>query len=147
MMPFIEKSKLPRLPRAWYRGRAVVFWTHTFEGRATGWLSEQFHAHFREVLLHACSRYELACPVYVLMPDHWHLVWMGIREASDQHTATRFLRKHLQPHLSQAKLQDRAHDHVLREDERKRGAFMATCSYVFENPVRTGLVAKWPDWP
>lgn len=27
------KSKLPRLPREWYRGRAVLFWTQTIEGR------------------------------------------------------------------------------------------------------------------
>ncbi len=146
-MPFIKKSKLPRLPREWYRGLAVVFWTHTFEHRATGWLSAGFHAQFREVLLHTCGRYELACPVYVLMPDHWHLVWMGLAAHSDQHTATRFLRKHVQRRLGRAKLQDRAHDHVLRDEERKRGAFMSTCHYLFENPVRAGLVPKWEEWP
>lgn len=145
-MTFTQKSKLPRLPREWYQGRAVVFWTHTFENRATGWLSESFHTRFREVLLHACARYELACPIYVLMPDHWHLVWMGLRDESDQHNATRLLRKHLQRHVGRAKLQDRAHDHVLREEERKRGAFMATCQYVCENPVRAHLVATWREW-
>jgi REP element-mobilizing transposase RayT len=125
----------------------VVFWTHTVENRATGWLGEKFYAYFRETLLHACGRYGLVCPIYVLMPDHWHLVWMGFTADSDQHSATKFLRKNLAPHVTPAKLQDRAHDSVLREEKRKRGAFAAACEYVRENPVRAGLVARWPDWP
>lgn len=141
-----KKSKLPRLPREWYQGRAVVFWTHTIEGRATGWLDEKFHQHFQEVLLHTGARYELACPAYVLMPDHWHVVWMGLAETSDQHTATRFLREHVVAQLGAARLQDRAHDRVLREEQRKRGAFVAACGYVRENPVRAGLVTEWREW-
>ncbi len=146
-MPLTAKSKLPRLPREWYQGRAAVFWTHTFEHRATGWLDERFHARFREVLLHACSRYQLACPVYALMPDHWHLVWLGLAEQSDQRLAAAFLRQHLKPVLGKARLQDRAHDHVLREKERERGAFMSACQYVLENPVRAGLCENRADWP
>ncbi len=146
-MPFTPKSKLPRLPREFYQGRAAVLWTHTFEHRATGWLDVPFHGRFREILLHACARYQLACPAYMLMPDHWHLVWLGLAEESDQYTATSMLRKHLQPHLDAAKLQDRAHDHVLREKERERGAFMSACRYVLENPERAGLVPQWSAWP
>ncbi len=145
-MTFDAKSKLPRLPREWYRGRAVVFWTHTLEQRAVGWLSDAFHGRFREVMLHACARYQLACPVYALMPDHWHIVWMGLADESDQHSATKFLRLHLRHHLGAARLQDRAHDHVLREGERKRNAFMAACHYVRENPVRAGLTMQERDW-
>jgi putative transposase len=146
-MNFTPKSKLPRLPREWYQGRAVVLWTHTFEDRATGWLAADFHGWFREVLLHTCARYALACPVYVLMPDHFHLVWMGLADRSDQYAATRFMRKHAKPRLGLAELQDRAHDAVLREDQRKRGAFVSACHYVCENPVRAGLVENWRAWP
>jgi putative transposase len=143
---FERKSKLPRLPPDWYRGGAAVIWTHTIEQRAKGWLDAAFHARFREVLVHAGARYSLVCPAYVLMPDHWHVVWLGVAGASDQRTATRFLRQHLQPHLGAARLQDRAHDHVLREGERERGAFVSAVSYVRENPVRAGLCATWVDW-
>jgi REP element-mobilizing transposase RayT len=146
-MPQTQKSHLPRLPRTGYQGRAFVFWTHTFENRATGWLIDSFHARFREVLLHACARYQLACPIYVLMPDHWHLVWIGLGEASDQMLATAFLRRNLREALAPAKLQDRAHDHVLRDRERERDAFTATCRYIRENPLRAGLVRTWPEWP
>ena len=146
-MPFTPKSKLPRLSREWYQSRAVVFWTHTIEGRVTGWLDDRFHQRFREVLLHACSRYALACPVYVLMPDHWHVVWMGLAPKSDQRLAAAFFREHITPQLGEAKLQDRPHDRVLREEQRKRGAFMNACDYVRENPVRGGLTSNWRDWP
>lgn len=145
-MSFTPKSKLPRLPREFYQGRAVVLWTHTIEARATGWLDTSFHAAFREILLHACSRHALACPAYVLMPDHFHVMMMGLADRSDQHTATKFFREHVQPLLGNAHLQDRAHDSVLREEQRKRGAFAMACQYVRENPVRAGLVEKWSDW-
>jgi hypothetical protein len=36
---------------------------------------------------------------------------------------------------------------VLREEQRKRGAFVMACQYVRENPVRAGLVEDWRAWP
>ena len=146
-MAFTPKSHLPRLAREFYQGRAAVLWTHTMEDRAPGWLDERFHRHFREILLHACHRYVLATPCYVLMPDHWHIVWMGLAERSDQKLATAFLRKHLPPFLNSARLQDRAHDHVLRDTEREHDDFENACAYVRENPQRAGLCTDWRAWP
>jgi hypothetical protein len=60
---------LPRLPREYYQGDAVVHWTLTVFDRAKGWLSEAFHGRFRELMLHAAAREGLFCPAYVLMPD------------------------------------------------------------------------------
>ena len=147
VMSFVRKSKLPRLRREFYKGHASVLWTHSFVGRATGWLGDAFHSQFREVLLHAGARYSLACSCYVLMPDHWHLVWIGMDDSSDQRLATAFLRKHMAPALGACRLQDRAHDHVLREEECGRGAFQSACSYVLENPERAGLCQTWSKWP
>lgn len=144
---FHPKSKLPRLSREAYQGRAFVFWTHTLVDRGTGWLGPTFHLTFREVLLHASARYTLVCPAYVLMPDHCHLVWLGTRESSDQRLATALLRQHLAPHLRPWVLQDRPHDHVLRDVERARGAFEITVHYVRENPVRAGLASAAAAWP
>ena len=61
--------------------------------------------------------------------------------------AAAFLRQHLKLALGKARLQDRPHDHVLREKERERGAFMSACQYVLDNPVRAGLCASRADWP
>src|SRR5262249_49602455 len=51
---------------------------------------------FRELLLHAAARENLYCPAYILMPDHIHLLWMGLKLSSDQINAMRFLRQYLQ---------------------------------------------------
>ncbi|HEU5126264.1 MAG TPA: hypothetical protein VFW05_19630, partial [Verrucomicrobiae bacterium] len=85
---------LPRLPREYYQGDAVVHWTLPISHRQQGWLQERFHAAFRELMLHAATREGLFCPTYCLMPDHLHLVWMGLRLDSDQRNAMAFLRTH-----------------------------------------------------
>lgn len=86
---------LPRLDRSAYQGHAVVHWTLTLEGRSTGWLTPKFHTAFRELMLHAAAREGLFCPVYCLMPDHLHLVWMGLKATTDQRNAMAFLRTQL----------------------------------------------------
>ena len=138
---------LPRLPREYYQGDAVVHWTLTIAMRGTGWLNEAFHAHFREIMLHAAVREGLFCPTYCLMPDHLHLVWMGLRLDTDQRNGMKFLREHLGPALRPHRFQHLPHDHVLREHERKRNAFAAVCHYILENPFRDELMPRGESWP
>lgn len=123
------------------------------EHRATGWLDDFFHAHFRELLLHAAAREGLFCPAYVLMPDHIHLVWMELRVDTDQRNAMKFLRKHLATALARRaptgvefELQKQSHDSVLREKDRVRGAFAKACFYVLDNPREAGLVKHPREW-
>ena len=137
---------LPRLPREYYQGDAVVHWTLPMALRATGWLDELFHARFREIMLHAAAREGLFCPTYCLMPEHIHLVWMGLRRDSDQRNGMKFLREHLGPVLRPHRFQHQAHDHVLREEERQRRAFAKVCFYVIDNARVAGLVKHPRDW-
>lgn len=143
----MEKGHLPRLRPESYRGLAFVHWTLTVESRATGWLTPVFHQSWREILLHACSRCQVACPAYVLMPDHIHLLGLGLDANSDQRPAVEFLRKELRASLSPATWQHQAHDHVLREEHRKHGAFQIVAQYILENSVRAGLVRRIADYP
>jgi putative transposase len=137
---------LPRLPREHYRGDAVVHWTLPISCRRQGWLGDQFHAAFRELLLHTAAREGLLCPTYCLMPDHIHLVWMGLRLDSDQRNGMAFLRTHLASKLAPYRLQHQAHDHVLKEEERRHNSFAAVCNYILENPVRGELVRDSRKW-
>jgi REP element-mobilizing transposase RayT len=139
-------SHLPRLDENAYRGLAFVHWVMTIAGRGTGWLSPAFHASFREILLHATIRYHLDCPAYCLMPDHVHLVLLGTSDDADQRRAIAFLRRYSTPLLRPAAWQREPFDHVLREEEREKGALMALCHYVRENPVRKGLVARAEEY-
>jgi REP element-mobilizing transposase RayT len=138
---------LTRLARECYQGDAVVHWTMPMALRGTGWLNETFHARFREVMLHAAVREGLFCPVYCLMPDHIHLVWMGLRYDSNQRNGMKFLREHLGPALRPYRFQHQAHDHVLCEEERKRDAFARVCFYILTNPLRAHLISASEVWP
>ncbi len=121
----------------------------TVEARRTGWLGDRAHALWREVLLHAAHRYALAAPVYCPMPDHVHVLLMGLTGASDQRHAVAFLRRYTAPMfvVVEAAWQKQAFDHVLHEREREREAFAAVVAYIVANPVRAGLCAEAGQWP
>jgi putative transposase len=150
MNPSPEKPKhpdrLPRLPREFYHGDGFVHWSLTVHDRATGWLTEKFHAHFRELMLHTAAREGLFCPTYCLMPDHLHLIWLGLHLDSDQLNGMAFLRTYLEPLLAPAKFQPQPYDSVLREIEREHEAFAKACFYILNNPVKAKLVSKPEDW-
>ncbi|MFH1496902.1 MAG: hypothetical protein ABII82_03655 [Verrucomicrobiota bacterium] len=116
--------------------------------RATGWLDDVHHAALRELLLHTCHRYALACPAYSVMPDHAHFLWVGLTDQSDQRLAAAWFRRQwnalLAPHHE---LQRQGHDHVLREAERTHDAFTKIAGYILANPQRAGLVECWTAWP
>ena len=139
---------LPRLKRKFYQADAVVFWTMPVALRQRGWLDDRFHAAFREMMLHAAAREGLLCPAYCLMPDHIHVVWMGLKLRADQRIGVKFLRAQLGPYLSPARFQHQPHDHVLKPKERQRRAFSLACAeYVLLNPLKAALVKAPTDWP
>lgn len=144
--PLNRAYQLPRLPREYYQGDAVVHWTQTTFDRLRGWLTPEFHLRFRELMMHAAAREGLLCPLYCLMPDHIHQVWMGWRLDSDQLNGMAFLRTHLEPLLGPAQFQPQAQDRVLREEQRRRNAFAKVCRYVAETPVRAELVKDAARW-
>jgi putative transposase len=133
---------LKRLPDAFYRGQAYVHWSLTMRERRTGWLNPIFYCKFRELLTHAMFRYGLCCPIFCCMPDHIHLLWIGILDGSDQRVAMKYFRTNLNAELkvAEVRLQDQAYDHVLKDEERKEEAFETLAEYIARNPERTGLV-------
>jgi len=139
-----KRDYLRRLPPEYYRRQAYVHWSMTIAGRDTGWLTAPFYYRYREILTHTMFRYGLCCPVFCCMPDHIHLVWIGVLEGSDQRNAVKYFRKQLNPVLEQfgARFQQQPHDHVLRDDERERSAFEKAVEYVARNPERAGLVSE-----
>ena len=142
-----KERKATALGTASLQGHAVVFWTNALEERARDWLTPAFHAVFHKLMPHAATRERLLCTAYCLMPDHLHLLWMGLRRESDQFNAMKFLRTQLEPALGNGReWQHQPHDHVLLEEERRRNAFARFCFYTLANPVRAGLVTREHDW-
>ena len=137
-----KRDHLRRLSREHYLGNAIVHWSVTTVERKQGWLSAKFLYRFRELRTHSMFRYGLACPIFCLMPDHIHMVWMGLLEESDQLNAMKHFRPNCDESLKRIgfQLQDQAYDHVLNEEERRETEFRNVCLYVARNPERAGLV-------
>ena len=146
-----RNDHLRRLPPEYYRGKATVHWSMTIEDRKTGWLIPLFYYKFREILTHTMFRYGLSCPIFCCMPDHIHLLWMGLFEGSDQRNAVKYLRRQLNPILVKlgVHLQSQPYDHVLSEEDCERSAFEAVVEYIARNPERANLVKPdgYRDYP
>ena len=149
--PLHDGGYLKRLPPEFYRGQAWVHWSLTIEDRKTGWLIPIFYYKFRELLTHTTFRYGLCCPIFCLMPDHIHLIWLGIRDSADQRLAMKFLRGQLNSVLEKlhVRLQDQPYDHVLRDDERQGIALQNVVEYIARNPERKqlALLDGYRDYP
>ena len=138
-----QHDHLTRLPGEYYRGQAYVHWSMTMRDRTTGWLTPVFHYKFREILTHTMFRYGLTCPVYCCMPDHIHLLWIGILDQADQLLAITFFRARVNRLLKKlgTQFQRQSYDRVLREEHRERGAFELVAEYIARNPERADIVS------
>jgi REP element-mobilizing transposase RayT len=139
-----QRDHLRRLPPEHYRADAIVHWSLTLRDRKQGWLSPVFFYRFRELLTHTAFRYELACPIFSLMPDHFHMLWMGLSESSDQLLAMKRFRKTTNESLGRQgyALQDQAYDHVLRDDEKRDVGFREVVEYIARNAERAKLIPE-----
>lgn len=99
-------------------------------------------------LTHASTRYEARVYAYCFMPDHLHL----LANTPDGVNFIDFIRHFKQlsayrlPRQSQTARrlwQTRFYDHALRSDE----GVMTAARYIFDNPVRAGIVANAADYP
>ena len=137
-----KRDHLRRLEPESYQGNSIVHWSLTMRDRKQGWLTSAFLYRFRELLTHTAFRYGVACPIFCLMPDHLHFVWMGFYDGSDQLLAMKHFRKSINESLHRIdfELQDQAFDHVLKDVEKSDRSFHDVCNYVARNPERAGLV-------
>ncbi|HEY5314578.1 MAG TPA: hypothetical protein VIK18_18745 [Pirellulales bacterium] len=146
-----QRDYLRRLPARHYQGRAFMHWSMTIEKRKTGWLTSSLHEKLREILVHATFRYGMCCPLYCCMPDHIHMLWVGIRERCDQRNAARFVREQLNIQLVRlgVELQKQAYDHVLGDEDRQETTFATVAEYIARDPERAQLVPEgsFRDYP
>jgi REP-associated tyrosine transposase len=84
--------------------------------------------------------------VWCVMPDHLHAVVAPVDGSSVIDWVRRFkgpVAAEARRHGIQRLWQRSFHDHVLRAEE----AVAQVAKYVLGNPVRTGFVATWQEWP
>ena len=101
---------------------------------------------FMHSLRRLTLEYELSCPAFCMMPNHFHAIFEGARDAMSRlmHRlngvhAQRFNERHDRSgHL----FQSRFHAREIQDDEQ----FGRAIDYVWANPVRAGLCAEPHDW-
>jgi putative transposase len=154
----VIKSKPPRLDLVFQRFNAPVYFV-TFNTHAR--VNLLATPEVQEVFIEYCRRaagFHIGVGRYVIMPDHIHLfVCFGAGCTTTLSTWIKGLRRELDRILLSMgrkpinrpgqKLrsfwQPGFHDHLLRSNE----SYAAKWEYVFQNPVRAGLVSRAEDWP
>ena len=136
-----------RLPRASYRGEVAVAFTARLARGSFPIDNAGVCGAVITALATAASRHACAVPVYCFMPDHVHLVLMGVTTASDTWKAmTAFKQRSgywLSQYLPGTHWQKDFYDHVLLDDSELRAAM----AYIAANPVRAGLVCELGEYP
>jgi putative transposase len=138
--------RLHRLERIFVRS-PIYFVTTCTSGRSKILAKKSVHQAFLK-FSRSAPEHGAWVGAYVLMPDHLHLFVAVDHESISlaqwmkplKNTLSKVLRseKFPAPHW-----QKTFFDHILRSGE----SYSQKWNYVRENPVRTGLVLKWEDWP
>ena len=141
------REKKHRLPREYYRGLVTVSLTACVDGRRRPFLEEAIVQTFLETLKDAVEKNGCSVYIYCFMPDHLHAILHGMDDDADswramvdfkQKTGFWFCKQR-----SEFSWQKDFHDHVIRANE-DLGAHVR---YVADNPVRSGLVKLWSEYP
>ena len=134
----------PRLKNFDYKGPLAAHLVFVTRQRSGVFANDEAAEICLAAMNEAAQKHRATIHAYCLMPDHMHLLWIGILPESDQRLAARFFRKQLNPILEKlgARFQQQPHDHVLTEDERERSAFENVVEYIARNPERAQLVPE-----
>jgi REP element-mobilizing transposase RayT len=154
----VFKDKPRRLDLIFQRSNAPLYFvTFNTHARASLLASPEVHNAFVEYCRRAID-FRIGVGCYVLMPDHIHLfVCFGIGCTTTLSTWVKGLKRELGRVLlsvgcepakrSGQKLssfwQPGFHDRLLRTNE----SYAAKWDYVFQNPVRAGLISRAEEWP
>lgn len=143
-------TKFPRAPRRLdviFSRNPLYFVTCCTYRRRPYLANDHVHEAFVKFGQRAQNDFGVAVGRYVILPDHLHLFvalpdniklsdWIG--------TLKRVIARSVEATGSSDPIWQRGFfDHVLRSSE----GYAEKWSYVFENPVRAGLVKSTDDWP
>jgi putative transposase len=144
-MPTREKKH--RLPLEYYRGKAVVSFSICLKNRVCLFNDSEIVKGFIAILKDVINSEECLVPVYCFMPDHLHLLIIGLTDNADLlKIVAKFKQKTgywLAGQKKEAGWQKDFYDQVIRTND----SINAHIRYILDNPVRKGIVDLWPDYP
>ena len=132
-------GRTERLKTFPYIGRYRYFVTICTATRHSAFTNPDVVEACRSQLLHSAAKHEFEVIAYCFMPDHMHLLVLGISDTADFRAFIVHFKKLTGFAYSQSRSgrlwQPGYYDHVLRHDE---GPDMMV-QYILENPIRAGL--------
>jgi REP element-mobilizing transposase RayT len=130
-----------------YRGNIAVAFTLCIQDRANLFTDAGVVTAFEKILIEDLAKHECDGLVYLMMPDHLHLVISGKTAQADPLKCLGLIKQRtgywLSKNRPEYKWQKDFFDHILREDSEIR----KHVKYILENPQRKKLVADWRAYP
>jgi REP element-mobilizing transposase RayT len=144
-MPIRERNH--RLPRELYKGIISASFALCIQENARAFVEPQTIGVFEDILSSVVTKAQCIVPVYCFMPDHQHLIIMGISNDADLwKTIVSYKQKTgfwLAANKPRIKWQKDFFDHIIRNEEN----LAAQIRYILDNPARKGIVSSWRDYP
>ena len=135
-------TKHHRLPRDPYRGRVSGSFTLCIRDRRTLFVNACIVRAFADILQEVAEN-RIFNVVFCFMPDHAHLIFLGISDDSDLILGLEEFKQEtghwLGANYPGFTWQKSFYDRIIRNTEE----LAATVRYVLANPVRAGLVPEW----
>lgn len=142
----MRPARPKRLPRDRYLGERTVAFHAAILNRKPVFTNDQTLGAQVELLEKASREFRCVVPIYCFMPDHAHIMIMGISAEADLLSAMSKFKMLSGTWLYRKKLpawQKDFFDHVMRVGEDWRHH----ASYLANNPVRAGLASDWSLYP
>ena len=141
------REKHHRLSRESYRGKISAAFTLCLKAASPGFVEPRTIDVFVAMLGSAALDASCVVPVYCYMPDHQHMILTGTHDDSDLwEVVARYKQRSgfwMSKHTPTMQWQKDFYDHVIRAHEE----VVAQVRYVLDNPVRSGLVSSWREYP
>jgi REP element-mobilizing transposase RayT len=141
------RARPHRLPEAAYLGRKCVAFTVCEIERQPCLTSEDVFQMVRQTLTDASGRYGCSVPIFCLMPDHLHVLMLGLSDASQPKRAMEGFKQKsgewFAKQWSDVGWQKDFYDRIVRQGE----GYENVARYIALNPVRAGLASDVYEWP
>ena len=142
-----KPGKRPRLKSFDYYGSHCYFVTLCTHRKLPVFVDSELVGHLKEALRQKTVEHDFALWAYCFMPDHLHLLIQGKSADTDFRSFVKFFKQktgfQYKRSTNRSLWQPSYYDHVLRMDE----SISDVARYIFENPVRKGLVEHFLDYP
>jgi len=140
------QTKKHRLDKEVYKKYSSISFTINLTADIDSALMDSVFESIESILIETATKYSVILPVYLLMPNHMHLITDTLTEEADSLKAIKMFKQKTGFEYSQSnprtKWQRSFHDHIIRDD----GDMFEHVRYILYNPVRKQLVENWKDY-